>query len=123
MNKTTQFLYGLLFLICPLALQGQAPYHYVFRHLSTSDGLLNNEVKAILRDKAGFLWIGTASGLNRYDGCRLKSYISNEKDSCALQEDDIETLHMPLSLSVSCGNASSSLRIPYGCFPLRLSSG
>ena len=89
MNIIRNLLY-LLLLCVSTALCGQN--NYVFRHFSTNDGLLNNEVKAIIRDKEGFLWIGTASGLNRYDGCRLKSYTSNMDDPCALLEDDIESL-------------------------------
>ncbi|MDE6572208.1 MAG: response regulator [Duncaniella sp.] len=34
----------------------------------------NNNVKTILKDKKGFLWVGTASGLNRYDGYGFRQY-------------------------------------------------
>src|SRR6185436_5710591 len=37
-------------------------------HFSVEDGLSQNTVRAILRDRAGFLWVGTEEGLNRYDG-------------------------------------------------------
>ncbi len=46
----------------------------IFSHLSIDEGLSANHVKAILRDKDGFLWIGTSNGLNRYDGASLKRY-------------------------------------------------
>ena len=46
----------------------------VFSHLSIDEGLSANHVKAILRDKDGFLWIGTTNGLNRYDGASVKRY-------------------------------------------------
>lgn len=51
---------------------GQSPY--IFHHLSTEDGLSNSNVTGILRDSYGFLWIGTESGLNRYDGYGYKVY-------------------------------------------------
>lgn len=47
----------------------------IFSHLSIDEGLSANHVKAILRDKDGFLWIGTTNGLNRYDGASVKRYI------------------------------------------------
>ncbi|HEX9600708.1 MAG TPA: two-component regulator propeller domain-containing protein, partial [Mariniflexile sp.] len=47
---------------------------YIFHHLNTNEGLSNSNVKSILRDKYGFLWIGTDSGLNRYDGYGFKVY-------------------------------------------------
>jgi methyl-accepting chemotaxis protein/ligand-binding sensor domain-containing protein len=39
-----------------------------FRHIGVEDGLSNPSVLNILRDSRGFMWFGTANGLNRYDG-------------------------------------------------------
>ncbi|HEX2983532.1 MAG TPA: two-component regulator propeller domain-containing protein [Ignavibacteriales bacterium] len=50
---------------------------YRFEKLSIDDGLSQSSVKSILQDKTGFMWIGTASGLNRYDGYSFKVYESN----------------------------------------------
>src|SRR5690349_4852166 len=46
------------------ALQAQ----YYFDKLTEENGLSDNRVTCFLKDKAGFLWIGTKNGLNRYDG-------------------------------------------------------
>ena len=45
-----------------------------FRHLTTSDGLSNNTVYAINEDTLGFIWVGTRSGLNRFDGHSFRVY-------------------------------------------------
>src|SRR5688572_4729690 len=45
----------------------QAPGLY-FEKLTMENGLSNNKVNCIIRDKRGFIWIGTDDGLNRYDG-------------------------------------------------------
>ena len=37
-----------------------------FTHFTTKDGLDNNIVYSILEDKAGNIWVGTKTGLNRY---------------------------------------------------------
>ena len=42
-----------------------------FTRLSIDQGLSNNTINSILQDRKGFLWIGTANGLNRYDGYRF----------------------------------------------------
>lgn len=86
-----RILSSIFFLMIHLALVwGQSSY--IFRHFSTDDGLLNNEVTAIIKDQFGFLWIGTVSGLNRYDGYRLKSYTNHSDDPYSLPEDNVESL-------------------------------
>ncbi|MDE6795526.1 MAG: response regulator [Muribaculaceae bacterium] len=47
---------------------------YSFAHLGIDDGLNANHVKAIIRSKEGFVWIGTVNGLNRFDGANIRSY-------------------------------------------------
>jgi len=42
-----------------------------FEHLSVDDGLSNSFVWAMLQDSRGFMWFGTAHGLNRFDGYRF----------------------------------------------------
>ena len=46
----------------------------MFKQLSTTDGLSNNSVRCVFRDSRGFLWIGTESGLNKYDGYAFRQY-------------------------------------------------
>ena len=43
-----------------------------FQHLTTQDGLSDNAITCILEDRAGYIWIGTEHGLNRYDGQRVE---------------------------------------------------
>ncbi|WP_066630621.1 hybrid sensor histidine kinase/response regulator transcription factor [Labilibacter marinus] len=51
-----------------------SPSEIKFRHLDYSQGLSNNQVHSICKDHKGFLWIGTMSGLNRFDGYDFKVY-------------------------------------------------
>jgi ligand-binding sensor domain-containing protein len=48
---------------------------YQFSHLDITNGLSDNQVNCIYKDEKGFMWFGTTSGLNRYDGISLK-YLS-----------------------------------------------
>ena len=43
-----------------------------FTRLNNEDGLSHSEVKAILQDSYGYMWISTRNKLNRYDGCEFK---------------------------------------------------
>lgn len=49
---------------------------YMFKHLEVKDGLSNNKINKIFKDSRGFMWFGTASGLNRYDGNEIITYLS-----------------------------------------------
>ena len=40
----------------------------------TRDGLPQNSVTTLLQDKRGYLWVGTYSGLARFDGLRFESF-------------------------------------------------
>ena len=80
----------ILLLLAYLPLAGQTPY--VFRHLKVENGLSNNNVKTILKDSEGFLWIGTANGLNRYDGYSFKVYQPKVKRHPSLLSNDIWNL-------------------------------
>jgi signal transduction histidine kinase/ligand-binding sensor domain-containing protein/DNA-binding response OmpR family regulator len=54
--------------------------------------LSNSEVYSIVQDKEEFIWIGTADGLNRYDGRSFKIYRKEENDSTSLRHDLINCL-------------------------------
>ncbi|WP_293953945.1 MULTISPECIES: hybrid sensor histidine kinase/response regulator transcription factor [unclassified Sphingobacterium] len=66
----------LLYSFIPLSLRSQ-PH---FGNLTYDKGLSNSTVLSICRDHAGFLWIGTRDGLNRYDGHQVKQYRSDHRD-------------------------------------------
>ncbi len=55
----------------------------VFRNLDQDLGLSNSNVLSILRDSKGMMWYGTAYGLYRYDGTRIKAFF-NSKDSTSI---------------------------------------
>jgi ligand-binding sensor domain-containing protein len=67
--------------------------HYNFSKLNKYNGLSNNQVNAILKDPGGFLWFGTTSGLNRYDGFSFKIYRKKPNDSTELFDDYILSLY------------------------------
>ncbi|HOY19705.1 MAG TPA: histidine kinase [Haliscomenobacter sp.] len=74
----------LIFLLLgPLLLIAQKDFH--FENYTTRNGLSHNEIRTILRDKQGFLWLGTGNGLNRFDGREFKVYLPNPKVKNALQ--------------------------------------
>ena len=68
-------------LICwlGLSLSLQAQYH--FRTIDSRSGLPDNYVTSILKDKYGFVWMGTLNGLSRYDGFSHRVYDIKKSNS------------------------------------------
>lgn len=46
----------------------------------------------MIQDSRGFIWIGTQTGLQRYDGKRFTTYLADVRDPGALQSDWIQTI-------------------------------
>ena len=79
----------LLFLI-EISIQIKASVNqYQFKILNKTDGLSNNQIKCIYKDKKGFLWFGTISGLNRFDGYSFKTFLPDDKDSTSINDNYI----------------------------------
>lgn len=45
-----------------------------FRSITISEGLSNNIINTIYKDKRGFVWLGTQTGLDRFDGINVVSF-------------------------------------------------
>ena len=63
-----------------------------FRRLDTREGLSNSMVSSILRDSKGYVWLGTGYGLNRYDGYRVRTYFSYDKDTTSLRNNRVDEI-------------------------------
>lgn len=53
---------------------GKAFSHYVRDSWSIQEGLPQISVVAIAQDEVGYIWVGTQSGLARFDGVRFQAY-------------------------------------------------
>ena len=65
---------------------------YFFKHVTLADGISSSQVNAICKDSRGFMWFGTASGLNRYDGYNIRTYKSNFSNNAALPDGYVESV-------------------------------
>ena len=68
----------LLLLTCLLPLRAQTSLFYA------SDKLSSTLISCICQDQAGYIWIGTDYGLNRFDGYRFTTYLNHPEDSTSL---------------------------------------
>lgn len=48
--------------------------HYNFINYSTESGLAQSQIRSVVQDKNGYLWLGTLAGLSKYDGKKFVNY-------------------------------------------------
>ncbi|RYY12235.1 MAG: hybrid sensor histidine kinase/response regulator, partial [Chitinophagaceae bacterium] len=87
-----RFMIRIALLLWPLSVFPQTEL-YNFYKLDTYNGLSHNQVTAILKDQDGFLWFGTVSGLNRYDGYSCRIFRKNYNDSSSLLDNSVQSLY------------------------------
>jgi len=68
----------LIFLVLPYCLNAQETSEFRLENITSEyirieKGLSQNTVNCVMQDHKGFLWIGTWSGLNRFDGYTFKT--------------------------------------------------
>jgi signal transduction histidine kinase/ligand-binding sensor domain-containing protein/DNA-binding response OmpR family regulator len=63
--------------------------NYQFRRLDVNDGLSHNQVTCFLKDRKGFLWIGTNNGLNRFDGYTMRTFLNDPDDASSIGNNTI----------------------------------
>lgn len=83
---------ALLLLLHPLATFQAFGADVRFRNIQTQNGLSNDDVNCIFKDSHGFMWFGTASGLNRYDGYAVKIFHSQRPDTTALRDNYVQNI-------------------------------
>jgi len=78
----------LLFLLVTNLVCAQ-PSNSSFLHYTTDQGLSNDHVLCINKDKLGFLWVGTVNGLNRFDGRTFKVFHHDPKNPNTIPDGNI----------------------------------
>jgi len=64
----------------------------VFQNLNSDNGLSQNSVIDIIKDRYGFMWFATQDGLNQYDGFKFSVYKHNDNDPSSLAGNNIFNL-------------------------------
>lgn len=83
-----RWLFVALFLVsCIVSAQ-----NFWFKTIGINDGLSSSQVNAILKDSKGFIWFGTSSGLDCYDGIQIHRFESNFSATNALPDSYILSL-------------------------------
>lgn len=74
------------------AAQGSPGEFRNYRSLTTENGLPADYVRCFAHDAEGFMWVGTANGLVRYDGSEVLVFQHDPEDSTSISGNDISAL-------------------------------
>lgn len=80
--------FQVIWLVC-LLWSFSSEAQFIFQNLKEEDGLSAKDVRCLYKDVDGFLWVGTANGLNRFDGNSTKCY----DDPNAVDKTEINGIH------------------------------
>jgi signal transduction histidine kinase/ligand-binding sensor domain-containing protein/DNA-binding response OmpR family regulator len=81
----------------------------LFEHLGLDQGLPSPVAMALAQDGDGYIWIGTQSGLARWDGYHVRSFQHSATDPASLPGDFIQALHVDRRGRLWIGTAASGL--------------
>ena len=90
MNKKLKILLSLVLLVLTYT-NVEAQTGYRFYSINKSDGLNSNIITSVTEDGDGFIWIGTQTGLLRYDGNSLVMF-NDLSDSLSLEGSSVSDL-------------------------------
>ncbi|HSN01374.1 MAG TPA: two-component regulator propeller domain-containing protein, partial [Rudaea sp.] len=82
-----------------------------FRVLDAADGLPSSTVWKLAQDRDGYIWIGTADGLARYDGVDFRVYRNDPNDAASLSGADVTALFVDRENRLWCGGEDAGLNL------------
>ncbi|MEM9303040.1 MAG: two-component regulator propeller domain-containing protein [Pseudomonadota bacterium] len=81
----TRLLHLLILLLVATSLRAQPSLRFV--SYGVDEGLSSAYINGVAKGPDGFVWFGTAFGVNRFDGYRFHSYRHDSKDPTSLADD------------------------------------
>ena len=73
--KRSLLIFGIIFCVCSSFTDER-----IFSTLTMQDGLGDNTVMSIHKDRYGFMWFGTTTGLSRYDGNSFRNFTAGNSN-------------------------------------------
>ena len=90
LKKASSLIGGSLLLLLPLG--AQKTKNFLFESLPAGSGVSRSTITSVLQDRKGFLWMGSWSGLMRYDGYNIQWYYQSADKQTGLESSKITVL-------------------------------
>lgn len=89
-NCSRLYFSGLLLFACTVSFCQSSTIR--FEHVGREEGISQNMVLSIIKDRYGFMWFGTDDGLNKFDGYKTILYRNDSKNPKSLSANIITSL-------------------------------
>ena len=86
------FIFSLLLYMLFTSIIVNAQNGLKFNKYTVENGLANNEVNAFCQDNDGYIWIGSADGLSKFDGYTFTNYFNDIQDSLSISNNLVKCL-------------------------------
>lgn len=80
-----------------------------FDHITTNDGLSQNDVNSIFQDTEGYMWFATHDGLNKYDGYNFTVYNPDRNNTFSINSNLIYCIQGDTKGNLWVGTTGSGL--------------
>ena len=91
--------------------QSKSQSDLFFNYLSTESGLSESFVHCIHQDSHGFMWFGTNTGLNRYDGSDIMVFRHSLHDSSSISSNFISSIYEDRERNLWIGTSDGVLNL------------
>lgn len=99
----------ILLLVLPIPLSGAEFDNLRTHHYNEANGLSGNLVYGFAQDKNGMMWIGTSSGLNRFDGNNFKVFKKDFANENSIRDNVVFKLAIDKNNNVWIGYGSGGI--------------
>lgn len=82
-----------------------------FDRMTVADGLPSGDTHYVAQDLEGYLWIGTADGLARYDGYAFEAFHADADDARALPRSNVQSLLVASDNRIWVGTEGGGLSV------------
>lgn len=83
----------------------------LFRRYGVADGLPSSAAYTVVQDRQGYLWIGTADGLARFDGAHFEVFRHDPRDPASLPSNDVAAVLVDRSGRLWAGGGDNGLNL------------
>ncbi len=106
-----KYSFGIFLYFFFAGLSAKTPSFARFDKITQADGLSSNHVLCIHQEKAGWIWMGTSLGLNRYDGYHFTAYKSDRDGHGSLRGELVRCIFEDINNRIWVGTELGGLNL------------